>query len=115
MWQVGVLMIYMVVSHYHQGYLAQLGPAAMAENLKALHDACKDSKLRELQYNYPVAVTLPGESQPSIVNATFPLFSFLNESEPALEFLEALLKYDPAERLTAKQALAHPWLSDVAD
>lgn len=31
----------------------------------------------------------------------------------ALDFIDKLLKYDHADRLTAKEAMSHPWLAPV--
>lgn len=44
------------------------------------------------------------------------LFSFPSPywddvSQEAVDFIEDLLKQDPAERLTVDQALAHPWMA----
>jgi hypothetical protein len=38
----------------------------------------------------------------------------LHEAQAAASFLEALLRYDPRERLTAQEALTTSWLDSVA-
>jgi serine/threonine protein kinase len=32
-----------------------------------------------------------------------------------LDFLDGLLRYDPAERLTAQEAMAHPYFAPIRD
>lgn len=36
-------------------------------------------------------------------------------SEEAMDLLEKLLRFNPERRLTAEEALRHPWLSDYSD
>jgi len=47
---------------------------------------------------------------------TVPFQKLLPSADPqALDLLKQLVTFDPAERLTAPQALAHPWLSSYHD
>lgn len=46
-------------------------------------------------------------------NYSFGYSSFDDVSEPAKDFIRALLVKEGRKRLTAKQALRHPWLADV--
>lgn len=41
------------------------------------------------------------------------LWSVLRCQDPVfVDFLEKCLRWDPAERLTPEQAMAHPWMQD---
>ena len=40
---------------------------------------------------------------------------FIGANPHAVDLLERLLVFDPDRRLTAEQALAHPYFSDYAD
>jgi len=40
---------------------------------------------------------------------------FKYENEKAIDLLDKMLKYDPDERITAKDCLEHPYFEDVHD
>ncbi len=66
----------------------------------------------------PDEVTWPGVTSFPDYKASFPKWKRTSASlVPGLEsagcdLLEALLEYDPAQRLSAKQACMHPYFSD---
>jgi len=62
----------------------------------------------------------PGVTELADYKGTFPqwtkvdLASVMKEVEPsAIDLLEQCMKYDPARRISAKQALAHPYFRDL--
>ncbi|GME72234.1 unnamed protein product [[Candida] boidinii] len=50
-----------------------------------------------------------------------PWHRFINElnhpfvNEEVIDFIDKLLRYDHEERLTAKEAMAHPWLAEIRE
>ena len=60
-------------------------------------DECRSSTLDDVMR----AVTME--------NIPFDFGAFLNMSPEGLDLLKGLLQRDPAKRLTARQAISHPW------
>lgn len=60
-------------------------------------DECRSSTLDDVMR----AVTME--------NIPFDFGAFLNMSPEGLDLLKGLLQRDPAKRLTARQAINHPW------
>jgi len=65
-------------------------------------------------------VPFPGEDAAKIINAvkigqyTFEHQGFDKVSDSAKQLIQACLNKDPQQRITAEQALAHPWFTQAS-
>ena len=62
---------------------------------------------------YSSDLPMPDDTRDAILNAEydFDSYPFYNVSEEAKDLIQHLICVNPEERLTAKQALKHPWFT----